>query len=168
MNEPWFERTFAFGLPIERLPMLLERLRGTPLRLRAKTRGLPEADRTRREGGAWSIQENVGHLLDLELLWHGRVEDFAAGAPALRPADLQNSTTWQADHNSRPLEELLSLFEEARLRLVEALEALDPSVLARTSVHPRLKQPIHVVDHAFFVCEHDDHHLARIHELIRR
>jgi len=34
-------------------------------------------------------------------------------------------------------------------------------------VHPRLKQPMRLVDHLFFVAEHDDHHMARIWEMIR-
>jgi hypothetical protein len=34
-------------------------------------------------------------------------------------------------------------------------------------LHPRLNQPMRVVDLLFFVAEHDDYHLARISELIR-
>jgi hypothetical protein len=34
-------------------------------------------------------------------------------------------------------------------------------------VHPRLQQPMRVVDMAFFVAEHDDHHLARMTQLAR-
>jgi hypothetical protein len=33
-------------------------------------------------------------------------------------------------------------------------------------MHPRLKQPMRLVDHLFFVAEHDDHHLALIRELL--
>jgi hypothetical protein len=33
-------------------------------------------------------------------------------------------------------------------------------------LHPRLKQPMRLVDHLYFVAEHDDHHLARIWEMI--
>ncbi len=32
-------------------------------------------------------------------------------------------------------------------------------------VHPRLKQPMSMVDLFFFIAEHDDHHLARIREV---
>ena len=37
-----------------------------------------------------------------------------------------------------------------------------------TARHPRLKKEMRVLDLAFFIAEHDDHHLARISELIRR
>lgn len=39
--------------------------------------------------------------------------------------------------------------------------------LMRTAAHPRLGQPMSVVDLCFFVAEHDDHHLATITELRR-
>jgi hypothetical protein len=37
---------------------------------------------------------------------------------------------------------------------------------APSSLHPRLQQPMRLIDHALFVAEHDDHHLARITELL--
>jgi hypothetical protein len=33
-------------------------------------------------------------------------------------------------------------------------------------LHPRLKQPMRLVDHLYFVAEHDDHHLATIREMM--
>ena len=42
---------------------------------------------------------------------------------------------------------------------------LPPDQLARTALHPRLRQPMSVVDLCFFVAEHDDHHLRTIKEL---
>jgi|GEM_PF-4393916 len=35
-----------------------------------------------------------------------------------------------------------------------------------TALHPRLKTPMRIVDLAYFVAEHDDHHLSRIRELV--
>jgi hypothetical protein len=34
--------------------------------------------------------------------------------------------------------------------------------------HPRLKTPMRLIDHLYFVAEHDDHHHARIWELVSR
>jgi len=31
-----------------------------------------------------------------------------------------------------------------------------------SALHPRLGTPLRLIDHALFVAEHDDHHLARI------
>ncbi len=115
----------------------------------------------------WSAQEQAGHLLDLEPLWLARVDDFFATGDTLSAADLTNRKTHEANHNSRDLRALLTEFEAARGRLVERLQKLQPSDFARTKLHPRLKQPMRVVDHLYFVAEHDDHHLAKIRELLR-
>jgi|SRR5271169_3406603 len=45
----------------------------------------------------------------------------------------------------------------ARLR---KLEVLTEDEVARTALHPRLQQPMRLLDWAYFVAEHDDHHLA--------
>jgi hypothetical protein len=34
--------------------------------------------------------------------------------------------------------------------------------LDKSSLHPRLMKPMKIIDLAFFVAEHDDHHLAQI------
>ena len=49
---------------------------------------------------------------------------------------------------------------------MEHLGTFEPDVFARTSLHPRLKQPMRLADHLYFVAEHDDHHVAKIWELI--
>jgi uncharacterized damage-inducible protein DinB len=162
----WFERTFAFDLPAERLPGVLQRLRAMPARLEAAVSGLgPGLLTARPADGSWSIQENAGHLLDLEALWLGRVEDFATGRPALRAADLTNRRTHEAAHHARTMAAIVSEFRAARTALLTAVAALDESAAAATSKHPRLEQPMRLIDHLYFVAEHDDHHLMRIGDL---
>ena len=163
----WFDRRFPLGLPPEAFPDTIERLRGTPARLEERLGTVPADRLTARHHGTWSIQENAGHLLDLEPLWEGRLEDLLAGLPALRAADLENTATNHAHHNDRPLAEILTAFRATRHRVVGRLEALPPSSLVQTALHPRLQEPMTVVDLFFFVAEHDDHHLARISELLR-
>jgi uncharacterized damage-inducible protein DinB len=162
----WFQRKFEFDLPIWMFPNVVERLRGTPSRIEELVRGIKPEVSTRREGDRWSIQENAGHLLDLEPLWAGRMQDFLAGLGELRAADLKNTKTHEADHNASSLQKILSEFRSARTALVEQLDALDEETAARTALHPRLQQPMRVIDSTFFVAEHDDHHLARITELM--
>ena len=118
--------------------------------------------------GGWSIQEHVGHLADLEGLWLGRLDDFEAGLATLRPADLENRATWDAEHNARAVGDLLEEFRTQRAELVSRVESMDDEQLATTALHPRLDQPMTVIDLAFFVAEHDDHHLAAITELLSR
>jgi uncharacterized damage-inducible protein DinB len=163
----WMDRTFEFKTPPEQLPVVLERLRGTPARVEEKIRALSPAVLTRRDGDAWSIQEHLGHLVDLDELHLGRVDDFLAGAETLRAADMQNKRTHEADHNRREAKHLAQDFRRERRRFVERLEGIEPAWLSRTALHPRLGQSMRIVDMAWFVAEHDDHHLARMTELQR-
>ena len=95
------------------------------------------------------------------------MDDFLAGAQTLRAADMQNKKTHEADHNRREAKHLAQDFRRERRRFVERLEGIEPAWLSRTAVHPRLGQPMRIVDMAWFVAEHDDHHLARMTELQR-
>ena len=163
----WFERKFEFTFPAEHFPNLRVRLHGTPVRLEEMLRGVASEVMVRKPEGKWSAQEHAGHLYDLEALWLTRVGDFLIGGDTLTVADLQNRKTEEAHHNARPLRLILSEFREARGRLVERVSQLDPKELGNSKLHPRLKQPMRLVDHLYFVAEHDDHHLAKIWELIR-
>jgi hypothetical protein len=121
----------------------------------------PSGARTR-----WSTQEHAGHLGDLEPLWAARVEDFLQDGDTLTVADLTNRRTHEANHNAHELSAILADFRAARLRLVDRVVNFPPDFFARKKLHPRLKQPMRLVDHLYFVAEHDDHHLAKIWELI--
>ena len=84
----WFEREFEFNLPAGVFPCVVERLRGTPARLEELVRALPPQVLTARRGDAWSIQEHVGHLIDLDELHEGRLEvlsDEEIAAAAIHP-----------------------------------------------------------------------------------
>jgi uncharacterized damage-inducible protein DinB len=162
----WFERKFEFTFPVEQHPNLCARLRGTPARLEEIFRGASREVLVAKAGGKWSAQEHAGHLADLEPLWMARVEDFLASGDTLTVADLSNRRTHEANHNSRELQDILAEFRSARLRLVERAGTLPSTLFARSLLHPRLKQPMRLVDHLYFVAEHDDHHLARIWEMI--
>jgi uncharacterized damage-inducible protein DinB len=163
----WFERRFDFPFPIALLPNLCARLRGTPARLEELVVGRSVEILTRKEQGKWSAQEQAGHLLDLEPLWMARVEDYVKGSDGLTPTDLANRKTDEANHNESSLEQILAKFRAARMSLLQRVDELDPSLLSRAIPHPRLKTPIQLVDHLYFVAEHDDHHLARIWEFVR-
>ena len=89
------------------------------------------------------------------------------GADELCPADLENRKTHEAGHNTRPLGILLAEFRRQRGTLVSVLEGLSLDQLERTARHPRLGQPMTIVDLCFFVAEHDDHHLATMTLLAR-
>jgi uncharacterized damage-inducible protein DinB len=162
----WFERKFEFSFPVELHPNVCARLRGTPARLEEALRGRSHEILTRKTQGKWSAQEHAGHLLDLETLWLARVEDYVAASERLTVADLRNQKTDEADYNAHLLEEILTEFRAGRGRLLKRVDELDATLFARAILHPRLKTPMRLVDHLYFVAEHDDHHLARIWELV--
>jgi uncharacterized damage-inducible protein DinB len=163
----WFERKFEFSFPAELFPNICVRLRGTPARLEEIVRAHPHERLVQKPKEKWSAQEHAGHLLDLEPLWMARVDDYIAGANELTTADLSNRKTHEAGHNARSIEEILAEFRKARLGLVDRAAGLDAALFARSIPHPRLKTPMRLVDHLYFVAEHDDHHLAQIWELLR-
>jgi len=162
----WFERKFEFSIPMNLLPNLCARLRGTPARLEEALRGRSRTILTTKPQDKWSMQEHAGHLLDLEPLWMARVDDYVAASEQLTVADLTNRKTDEANHNARPLEQILTEFRAARESLLKHVDELDASLFARAVPHPRLKTPMRLIDHLYFVAEHDDHHLARIWEMV--
>ncbi len=166
-NTPWFNRRFNY--PDENIiAPTLERLAGTPLRLIDKVSRVEDAQLVRRPApDKWSIQEQVGHLLDLESLWQGRIDGILNGEEYLRSYDLNNGPTEAANHNAAELEDLLVNFTIARRQTLDVLAGLEDHQLFTAALHPRLKQALRVQDLVIFVADHDDHHLAKITELMQ-
>lgn len=156
----WTSRTWTFDLHADLFPQLLERLRGTPARAEDLVRSLPAEILPVRRDGAWSVQEHLGHLVDLAGLDETRVSEFLARADVLSAADMTNAATEHAQHNSVPVWDILQRLRTTRLALVQRLDTLTAATIEHMAVHPRLRQRMSVVDWMFFVAEHDDHHLA--------
>jgi uncharacterized damage-inducible protein DinB len=162
----WFERRFDFSFPAEQYPCICVRLRGAPARLEEMLQGVSRDLLLGKQEGTWSAQEHAGHLLDLESLWTARVDDFIADRDMLTVADLTNRKTHDANHNARESKDILDQFRTARFRLLDHVRNFKPVLFARSILHPRLKQPMRLLDHLCFVAEHDDHHLACIWEML--
>ncbi len=158
----WFERKFDFSHKDNIFPSIIERLQGTPVRLEYKINQIPLENLTLKPDGKWSIKENIGHLIDLESIWQGRLEDILNGEGFLRAADLENKKTDLADHNKTEIGQLLSAFSDIRNETLKHLVILNESEIYKYALHPRLKTPMRIMDLFLFVAEHDDHHLASI------
>lgn len=163
----WFDRTFDFHSSQQIFPSIMERLAGTPARLEEKCKTISPATLIKRVENTWTIKENIGHLGDLEPLWQGRLEDILSGKKELRPTDLQNAATSEANHDAVALEELLFRFRQVRKTTVEMLERVGEEQVFMSALHPRLQTPMRLIDLFVFVADHDDHHLARITELTK-
>ena len=164
---PWFERKFNFDFPAGLFPVIFSRMEGSIFRLYSLLSHADDKFCSHRTNG-WSVKEHVGHLADLEELWWKRLQDFTQNKPVLSAADLTNSKTEQAGHNEKTLEQLVENFSVERQKILELIYGFDLPMLEKTSLHPRLQQPMRVVDSLFFVAEHDDHHIAAISNLLRK
>ena len=162
----WTERKFQFGYDASYVPFLLRRLEMTYPSLRELVAGCSEEQAAKSPESQWSIKEHIGHLSDLEKLHDGRIDDFIAGVPVLRPADMTNEATNRAGHNSKPLAGLLQEFSETRQAYIARLKETDDRIFEVVSLHPRLRQRVSLADILYFVCEHDLHHLTKIADIV--
>ena len=162
----WFDRKFEFNIPPEMFAIVIERLRGTPARLEEKVAFVPIEALVKSEGEKWSVLENIGHMLVLMELWERRIVDFKNKVEELYPADLNNRKTKESNFNERPLAEMIKDFRTRQEQLVEDFESFSADEATLTAFHPRLKTPMRLIDLAYFIAEHDDHHLACITDLI--
>jgi len=158
----WFDRNFPSIEDNGILPCIIERLEGTPARLAEKMKQVNQTILSVSKDHKWSIKREIGHLLDLEPLWLERAKEIIAGEPDLKKADLTNSKTQEADHDERELTALITDFRIQRQYLVQLLRGLQDTDLDKSAKHPRLGTPMRIIDLAYFVAEHDDHHLAQI------
>lgn len=166
IKQKWFDKNFEFKYSPADYDLLLNELMKTPEKISQLVLSLPEEKLTKKIDNRWSIKENIGHLIDLEELHDGRIDDFISGKEILRPADLNNRKTDEANHNSKNISQLIILLKQVRENFLERLSDLDASVRERVAIHPRLNQPMRPIDMAQFVLEHDEHHIQTIKELI--
>jgi uncharacterized damage-inducible protein DinB len=158
---PWLEREWKFNFTAGLFPIVFNRLSGAIPRAKQIFTNVQEQHAEKKING-WTAKEHLGHLGDLEELWWNRWEDFKNNKEILTPADITNKRTTEANHNGKSIKELLQTFSSERQKILGAIYDCDEAILNRTSLHPRLKTPMRLIDYLYFVAEHDDHHLAAI------
>ncbi len=164
----WTERKFDFGFRKEYLPFLIERLKATTPRIKELVKNVSEVQLFEQVNKQWSIKEHIGHLIDLEELHEERIDQFAKGLTTLRAADMNNKKTYDANHNQKKITDLIKEFRKVRNKFILRLANFDENKLEHKALHPRLQKEINVVDLAYFVGEHDNHHLTLVSQLIKR
>jgi len=162
---PWLEYRWDFGAPVGMFRPLLERLRGTPMRLDALVHGVAASALVRHDAGRWSALEHAGHLWTVEALWQTRIAEFLRGEPTLSAADMANRATDDEGYDRRPPGTVVEGFRNARAATMASLDPLTLDDAARVAHHPRLNHAMRLVDLCTFMAEHDDHHLALIRRL---
>jgi len=164
MNElPWFERNLKFGYPVQMLPYFLERLEGTFVRMESKVQNVSNEILSRQLDGKWSIKQNIGHLAEVDQVANKRIGEMIQGIAVMSPAVFEPQ-----DYNPWPIADVLAFFLKTRAENLHTYKTLSESDLLKSSLHPRLKVQMTPVDLAWFDAEHDDHHLLKMSEILRK
>src|SRR5215470_14674782 len=132
----WKERKFEFNLPVGVFPVIVERLRGAPIRLQAMLRNATNENLHQKSGDKWSVVEQLNHLYNCEEIWLGRVEDI------LTRKEIFERRTLKTELQSEDLTVLLSNFSKARNKLIDLVQNMDEPTASLTINHPRLQRPI--------------------------
>jgi uncharacterized damage-inducible protein DinB len=162
----WFDRKFDFNIGIDDYPAIYKRLQQVPDTLAALLINKPNDILSHQPDGKWSVKEHTGHLSVLEPLWRSRIHDIMEKKPMLTPTDLNNNATSQAGFNNYDITALISKFAEERKQTLSLLDSINIRDHQHTSLHPRMQQPMRLIDILYFTAEHDDHHLGVIGEMI--
>ena len=143
------------------------RLQGTADRAEALTKPFSDTELGRRKDDKWSVKEHIGHLIDLETLHDWRLSEFLQKKEVLTAADISNKKTYKSNHNAKSIKQLLAEFRVGRTVFLDRLYTMNEDMITQAAKHPRLKQSMRLIDNAFFVAEHDDHHLAIVNLILR-
>ncbi|QNR84365.1 DinB family protein [Pedobacter riviphilus] len=162
----WFDRKFDTNIDIVQFEDVLSRMEHFPAVLNQLLETYPKKITTIKTGAKWSVNENVGHLILLEDLWRRRFQDIKDGKPDMSPADLNNTATDQASFNEQVLNELTKSLSDERAKTIVLLKGISKEDLLKKSTHPRLNQPMNIVDFMYFVAGHDEHHMAAMRSII--
>lgn len=163
----WFDKKFDFSRQQGDLSGVVTRLEQTMKELEQVMRSLPDQVLDFKAAEKWSIKEHVGHLSLLEAIWRLRFLDIKNSQPQLTSADLENKATSEALFNAYHLHHLLATFQSERKETLALLVDMKEEEFLKASLHPRLQQRLRIIDLAYFIAEHDRHHLAHIRQIIQ-
>lgn len=164
----WFDRKFNFNFGIEQFSVLLKRLENSSSKFLEATYKISEKDLNYKPGGKWSIKEHIGHLDILELLWQKRFLEIKENQKEMSPADLNNTATDNTLFNQYSIEKIIGDFQQKRNKTIQLLNSFNKEDFLHSLYHPRLQQPMRIIDLMYFVTEHDQHHLNTILKIINR
>jgi len=148
---PWASRKFNFDFPVGYFPCIFSRLQGTSARINELVKGFSEKELGNKIENKWSVKEHIGHLTDLDELHDGRMDDYKNNAVILRPADMNNKKTNEANHNAVTSSTLIDQFTKSRNKFLKRFESTGEKELSKSALHPRLQQQMRIVDMAFLL-----------------
>ena len=110
----WTDRKFEFDSPVSVYTEQIHRLKNTPLVLEKLLKDIPKEILTKEPDEGWTIQQNAGHLISVDNLFIGRLDDYEKELEELRPADMTNEATEKMDYNTFDIKEILTRFNDRR------------------------------------------------------
>lgn len=162
----WFDRKFDFRQLTLSYPDILERLIQSPSLFKNVTKGVENSLLNEKWMGKWSVKEHIGHLWILEPLWQKRFKEIQQQAPAMSPVDLQNKATDEAHFHLIDIHNILQDFDTERNSTIDLLQSFSDEDFQNRLYHPRLQQPMRILDLMYFVAEHDIHHYNAIKQIL--
>jgi len=138
----------------------------SPQQIAAAVSGL--ADKVLRykpPSGKWCIQEILGHLADIEILYAYRIRQMLADTdPIIAPVD-QDAWTRNLDYLQIAAPELIALYGLNRHRTVQLLRRKGAENLEKSAHHPELKRNVTVAEYVAMMSKHGPNHLEQIERL---
>jgi FMN phosphatase YigB (HAD superfamily) len=166
---PWLDQTPSESLMLHRAQpsALLAALRATPAVLDTLCLSLPEPIWTRQpQPGEWSLTEILCHLRDVDQEVNlGRIDQIVHSSnPFLAGV---NTDPWASERKyiRQELRHALQQFTEARLRMLELLESLQPEDWQRPARHAILG-PTNLTELVNIITAHDWLHIQQAQKVL--
>jgi uncharacterized damage-inducible protein DinB len=144
----------------------LEAAEKSPKQVAAAVSGLPEKVlRYKPSPDKWCIQEILGHLADVEIVYAYRLRQMLADKkPVISPMDQDN---WARSLGSleTPPAEMVALYGLNRHSNLRLLQRLKPEDLDKSAYHPETKENFTVAQLIERMATHGANHLEQIERL---
>ncbi|MEN9348294.1 MAG: hypothetical protein RLZZ77_1805 [Bacteroidota bacterium] len=156
----------TFLLTMKSYSALLEQLDQTPRQIAELTQSLSREQWRSAPNGKWSIAIHVGHLLTIESLWIGRMDNFVLGHDTLRAWNGTNQDTLDGRFNEQNPKGILEDFESIRTAHVQLMRKYEGRAGELSAMHPSTGKQMTLHEHAFTMLEHDYQHIEYIKGLL--
>jgi hypothetical protein len=143
----------------------IEQLRAFPAQLQAVVASLNDMQLRFKPANEWSVIENIGHLIDIDELYVGRVDRILAeerpAFPRFEPDPIVAAKGYQQMNGH----DVLQQFITTRQATIDGLSTIEPDELDRAGMHAVYGEMTlrRLVEQ---LANHDQKHLVQIHETL--
>ncbi|MFZ9858280.1 MAG: DinB family protein [Roseiflexaceae bacterium] len=143
----------------------IAKLRAFPSHLQTVMASLSEAQLRFKPANEWSVIENIGHLIDIDELYVGRVDRILAEErpefPRFEPDPIVATKGYQQMNGH----DVLQQFIATRQATIDGLSTIEPDELNRAGMHAVYGEMtlLRLVEQ---LANHDQKHLVQIHDTL--